>query len=108
MFTGAAFFSTLVGQPARLAALNDAALLAEWKLSYKGGIRMNGSLAILSGILGVSAYVSTRSPTPQPLWLCGAGAILVNWPFTLIVLMPTINTLLQTSVESAGEDTRQA
>ena len=42
-FTGAAFYITLVEQPARL-GLADRSLLAEWKPSYKRGFNLQGSL----------------------------------------------------------------
>ena len=43
LFTGAAFYITLVEQPARL-GLADRSLLAEWKPSYKRGFNLQGSL----------------------------------------------------------------
>ena len=84
LFTGAAFYITLAEQPARL-ALDDRPLLAVWKPSYKRGFNVQGSLAAAAAVAGVLAYVQNGTW----LWLAGALAIFINWPYTLIFLIPT-------------------
>jgi len=101
LFTGAAFYITLVEQPARL-ELEDRSLLAEWKPSYKRGFNLQGSLAAVTAVAGVIAY----GQTANWLWLTGALAIFSNWPYTLIFLIPTNNKLLAIPLESAGPETR--
>lgn len=102
LFTGAAFYITLVEQPARL-GLDDRALLAEWKPSYKRGFNLQGSLVAVTAVLGTIAYIQTG----HWIWLTGALIIFANWPYTLIFLIPTNNRLLAIPLESAGPETRR-
>lgn len=101
LFTGAAFYINVAEQPARL-KLDDRALLAEWKPAYKRGFAMQASLAVLGFLLGAAAWWSTGDGR----WLAGALALVANWPFTLLAIMPTNNRLMATPPDAAGPETR--
>lgn len=89
LFSGAAIYVNFAEQPARL-GLPDQALLDEWKHSYKRGFMMQASLAIIGFLLGAIAWWESGSL----LWLVGGLVILANWPFTVLVIMPTNNRLM--------------
>jgi Domain of unknown function (DUF1772) len=101
IFTGAALYVNIAEQPARL-MLDDRALLTEWKPSYKRGAAMQAPLALLGFALGLVAWWQTSHPG----FLLGAIAMIAPWPWTLIGIKPTNDTLLATEPDQAGAQTR--
>jgi hypothetical protein len=101
LFTGAAFYINFAEQPARL-ALDDRALLAEWKLAYRRGYAMQATLAVAGFLLGMWAWHLTH----KPAFLAGALVLVANWPWTLFVMLPINKRLMATSEERAGAETR--
>ena len=101
IFTGAAVYVNVAEQPARL-SLDDRALLAEWKPSYKRGAMMQASIALIGCVLGLIAWWQTS----QPGFLIGAVAMVAPWPWTLLAIKPTNDTLLATAPDQAGPQTR--
>src|SRR5262245_10724161 len=101
LFTGAAFYINFAEQPARL-GLDDRALLAEWKPSYKLGLVMQAPLAVIGFILGTAAWWLTSN---LPFFIGGA-LMLANWPWTIFGIMPTNRILMQTRLEEAGPKSR--
>jgi hypothetical protein len=101
IFCGAALYVNVAEQPARL-SLDDRALLAEWKPSYKRGAAMQAPLALVGFLLGMLAWWQTA----RPGFLIGAIAMIAPWPWTLIGIKPTNDALLATDPDKAGPQTR--
>ena len=103
LFTGAALYVSVVEHPARL-GLDDSALLAEWKPSYKRGAALQAPLALIATALGALAFLGSQDWR----WLLGAVLMLANWPYTLIVIMPTNKRLLALGANPPHEELRRS
>ena len=101
LFTGAAFYINWAEQPARL-GLDDRALLQQWKPSYKAGFQMQAALAVIGFVFGATAWYQSANW----LWLLGAITLLANWPFTLLVIMPTNGLIYGIPLDKAGPASR--
>jgi hypothetical protein len=101
LFTGAAVYVSFVEHPARL-GLDDRSLLEQWKPAYERGSRMQAPLALVGGLLGLIAAYQLRDWR----WALGAVALLCNWPFTLLAILPTNRRLEATEPRDANPETR--
>ncbi len=101
MLCPAAFYVNVVEQPARL-GLDDPALLAEWKVAYRRGFALQAPLAFLGFALGTLVWYRTG----QVLFLLGALLMIANWPWTLLIMMPTNKKIMATPLEEAEPETR--
>jgi anthrone oxygenase-like protein len=102
LFAGAALYVNVAEQPARL-ALPDAPMLAQWQASYPRAASMQASLAIIGGVLAIIAYATLGDWR----WLLAAILILANWPYTLICIKPTNDTLKSIQDAAAGGEARR-
>ncbi|OYY77330.1 MAG: hypothetical protein B7Y43_10620 [Sphingomonas sp. 28-62-20] len=99
LFAGAASYINVAEQPARM-MLDDAALLQQWKPSYKRGFAMQSTLAIIAFLFGSAAWWQSG----ELFFLYGALLLIANWPFTLMVIMPTNHLLM--GIEPSSGDAR--
>lgn len=88
LFSGAALYINVAEQPARL-GLADGPLLAQWKPSYRRGFALQAPLAVAGFVLGVAAWWQAGGLW----WVAGAVLMIANWPYTLLVIMPTNHRL---------------
>lgn len=102
LFTGAAGYITLVEHPARLRLENES-LLAQWQPSYDKALPIQSGLAIVGGVCGLAAWYLSN----EWLWMAGSLALLGNWPFTLLAVMPTNNRLKAIRPDQAGQESRE-
>jgi len=101
VFTGAALIISVAEQPARL-ELDDRALLAEWKPSYKRAQAIQAPLAVAGFLLGLLAWWQTGNWR----WAVGAAFLIANWPYTLLGIYPTNNRIKAIEPTDAGASSR--
>ena len=97
MFFGIALFISIAEQPARL-ALADAAMLQQWKLSFGVAFAVQSSTTIVAGLASLLAFWRLRD---WP-WLAAGLAILINWPWTLVMIQPVNAALLAAEIGTAA------
>lgn len=100
-FTGAAIYVSFAEQPARL-ALDDKALLVQWKPSYKRGFAMQAPLALVGSMCGFVAWYMMR----ETGFLAGAVLLAANWPWTIIAIMSTNHKLMETEPSDHNPEAR--
>lgn len=101
LFAGAALYISLVEHPARL-GLGDGPLLQQWQPSYKRALPIQSGLALMGGAAGLLAGDLTK----DWLWVAGSVALLANWPFTLLVILPVNKRLMALDPHSTNFESR--
>ncbi len=101
LFAGAALYINLVEHPARMSCATNIAATV-WAPSYKRATVMQVSLAILSFLTGIAAWLFGGGI----MWLVGAVLIGSVVPFTLIAIMPTNHQLLAPGRDLASPETQ--
>jgi anthrone oxygenase-like protein len=81
--------------------LDDRALLAQWKPSYKRGFIMQAPLAVIGCLLGFAAWWMTGR-----LAFFGGLLMVASLPWTVFGVMPTNNLLMQTDLMASGPKSR--
>ncbi len=99
LFAGAAIYISLVEHPARLEC-GSALALREFGPSYRRAAVMQALLAFVGFAAGTAAWLRGASPW----WLVGGlflGAVI---PFTLVVIFPTNERLLDPTLDPTGAE----
>lgn len=101
LFTGAALYINLVEHPARLSCGTELAA-RQWAPSYKRATVMQVFLAVLATLAGVARWLRGG----EALWLWGSLCIFSVIPFTVLVILPTNNKLLEPGRDQSSVETR--
>lgn len=101
LFAGAALYINLVEHPARMGCDTKTAATV-WAPSYKRAAVMQASLAVLGALAGALAWLLGGGLQ----WLAGALLLGSVVPFTLVVIKPTNNQLLDPGRDLESAQTR--
>ena len=101
LFAGAAIYINLVEHPAGM-GLDTKNAAGVWAPSYKRATPMQATLAVLSFLAGVGAWL-VGGGLP---WLIGAVLIGLVVPFTFFAVMPTNHQLLLPGRDLSSPETR--
>ena len=94
LFAGAAIYIDLAEQPARK-KIDIAAALTEWRPSYKRAAVVQPLLAAVGFLSALAAWLTGAS-----VWWLVSGVLLVAViPYTLIVVFPTNDKLLDPAID---------
>ena len=99
LFAGAAIYIDLVEQPARN-RLDIATALKEWRPSYKRAAVVQPILAAVGFLSAIAAWLMGGSVW----WLVGGVLLVAVIPYTLIIVFPTNNKLLDPAIVDKNPD----
>ena len=94
LFAGAAIYIDLAEQPARK-QIDTATALKEWRPSYKRAAVVQPLLAAVGFLSAVAAWLMGGSVW----WLVGGVLLVAVIPYTLIIVFPTNNRLLDPTID---------
>jgi hypothetical protein len=94
LFAGAALYIDLVEQPARK-RIDTSAALAEWRPSDKRAAVVQPLLAGIGFLSAVAAWLMGACAW----WLVGGVVLVAVIPYTLIIVLPTNNRLLDPAID---------
>ncbi len=102
LFAGAAIYIDLAEQPARK-KIDIAAALTEWRPSYKRAAVVQPLLAAVGFLSALAAWLMGSSIW----WLVGGVLLVAVIPYTLIVVFPTNDKLLDPAIDKNPDLARQ-
>ncbi len=102
LFAGAAIYIDLAEQPARK-QIDTAAALTEWRPSYKRAAVVQPLLAAVGFLSALAAWLMGASVW----WLVGGVFLVAVIPYTLIVVFPTNDKLLDPAIDKNPDLARQ-
>jgi uncharacterized membrane protein len=102
LFAGAAIYIDLAEQPARK-KIDIATALTEWRPSYKRAAVVQPLLAAVGFLSAVAAWLMGGSVW----WLVGGLLLVAVIPYTLIIVFPTNNKLLDPAIDKDPDLARQ-
>ncbi len=94
LFAGAAIYIDLAEQPARK-QIDTATALKEWRPSYKRAAVVQPLLAAVGFLGAVAAWLMGGSVW----WLVGGVLLVAVIPYTLVIVFPTNNRLLDPAID---------
>ncbi|MDQ3923578.1 MAG: DUF1772 domain-containing protein [Actinomycetota bacterium] len=102
LFAGAAIYIDLAEQPARK-KIDIAAALTEWRPSYKRAALVQPILAAVGFLSALAAWLTGASGW----WLVGGVLLVAVIPYTLIVVFPTNDKLLDPAIDKNPDVARR-
>lgn len=101
LFAGAALYITLAEHPTRL-KLETKLAAAQWVPSYAPAARMQAPSALVSFVAGTIVWLTDGDIA----WLVAALLIGLVVPFTLLIIKPTNDKLLERDRDLSSRETR--
>jgi len=101
LFAGAALYVNAVEHPARMSCGTELAV-AQWAPSYRRATWMQAPLALVGFVSAAAAWLAGSGI----VWLLGGILLGLVVPVTLIVIMPTNQRLLSSSLDRRSDEAR--
>lgn len=98
LFSGAAVYIFVAEHPARM-SLQEGQSLRQFANSYPRATKMQGGLAIAGGLFGALGWLAGAGN----LTLLAATVLLLNWPYTIVAIMPTNRVLVAANAKNRPE-----
>mmetsp|Transcript_12513 Transcript_12513/g.21352 ORF Transcript_12513/g.21352 Transcript_12513/m.21352 type:complete len:148 (-) Transcript_12513:163-606(-) len=100
LFSGMAAGITLVEGPARAEIEDDKERLREWRGSFLRAAKIQATLAVVGGCIGIPMGIYTR----DILQFTSGTIMILMMPYTFIWLMPVNWRLLDTTIDPSSQE----